>query len=105
MIQYKWIIEKTYNYSSDNLNKIISLVYWKREARIIIDAEKKDEYSVFITEHTALPTPSEDSFINYNEVTDEDLSNWLDIVYGSDYKNEDLKIMLEAEMNKEEYIK
>jgi len=100
MIQYKWIINRKFDYSTNDLDRVISLIHWKREAKIVLDEEKKDEYSVYIHDAVVLPTPLEDNFIDYDNVTDEDVCNWLDNLYGADYRNEDLKIMLEQEMNK-----
>ena len=105
MIQYKWVILRKFDYSTNDLNKIISFINWKREAKIVIDEEKKDQYSVCLNGAIALPNPSENDFIDYNNITDDILSNWLDNIYGSDYRNDDLKIMLEEEMNNEKYIK
>jgi hypothetical protein len=91
IITYSWEIWKLECIPSSNgLEKIVKNVFWYRRAIL-------DDRMATVDGWSTLDSPNEESFIQYDDITQQQIISWLATVVNVDRIDRDLKDMLEAD--------
>jgi hypothetical protein len=71
-IEYKWIIHQLECIpSKDGFSNIVNMIHWRYSGT-------DGEYSADTYGSVALETPEEDSFIDFNDLTEETVIGWIE---------------------------
>jgi hypothetical protein len=81
MINYIWKIARVEVKAESGMENIIQTVYWHKMG-VDIDGDIGDFFG-----NTILPTPSTGSFINFNQLTEEQVVEWVIQSIDVDYHN------------------
>lgn len=80
MYLYRWTIEKIEGYPEVNgLQQVVGVVGWELEVR-----DTADHSVHYIRTETKLPSPDSNTFIDYLELTDQDILQWVWSVVGKE---------------------
>lgn len=96
MTNYKWVINRLICIPKEGqMTDIVSMVHWSRMA------ETEDFIQASISDTMSCNTPTEGNFIPYNELTYEEVCNWLDSNYDSIELDKQLDIKIQNIINPE----
>jgi hypothetical protein len=100
--EYKWLIENMVcEKTKDELQDVVVLVFWRR---VCNDKIGDKDYMRSLAGRLACTNPDPEKFTPYNELTFEEVCNWLDNSINVELIDKSLSEMIDDDINNNEIV-